>query len=88
MLLDIALGIFGAMALAKLEGIDLSLFLIVIGILFVLLPDLDFIFYSISGKKANAQTHTHRELLHHPLIFIPIGFVGAVIFLNLQLFYL
>jgi hypothetical protein len=85
MLLDIALGIFGAMTFAKIERMDLSLFLIVIGILFTLLPDLDFIFYSISGKKSNAQTHTHRELLHHPLIFIPIGFIGAVIFLNLPL---
>jgi len=85
MFLDIALGIFGVLAFTKIEGVNLSLILIIVGILFALLPDIDFVFYSINGKKSNAQTHTHRELLHHPLIFIPAGFIGAVILLDLQL---
>ncbi|MDP2855554.1 MAG: metal-dependent hydrolase [bacterium] len=75
MLLDIALGVFGAITFSKIENINLSLILIIIGILFALLPDMDFIFYWMGGKKLNEQAHTHRELLHSPWIFIPVGFL-------------
>jgi len=87
MLLDIALGIFGAIAFAKIENINLSLILIIIGILFALLPDIDFVFYWMKGKKLNAQTHTHRELLHSPLIFISVGFL-IILSINIPLAFL
>ena len=87
MLLDIALGIFGAIAFAKIENINLSLILIIIGVLFALLPDIDFVFYWLKGEKLNAQTHTHRQLLHAPLIFIPVGFL-IILSLNTPLAFL
>lgn len=84
MLLDIALGIFGAIIFANLQKIELSLFLVLFGIISTLLVDIN-LFPFIQNYKMDKYHHQHREFLHYPLIFIPIGFVGIAIALNLQL---
>ncbi len=75
MLLDIALGIFTALGLATATGVKASLLLVVIGVVFALLPDIDFILYCIlHPKKAfSRSSHEHRNTLHYPLLYIPIG---------------
>lgn len=73
--LDIGLGIIGAALFSLYSGIKLDYFLLLIGIFFALSPDMDFIFYLASGKKADRFSHKHRSLFHYPLLFIPIGFL-------------
>lgn len=74
MFLDIGLGIISSIIVSKLFHVGLSWGLIGLGIGFALMPDLDFIFYLM--KHGNSKSiHRHRDLLHLPLLYIPIGFV-------------
>lgn len=49
--------------------VNLSFLLIAVSILFALLPDIDFVFKKYNGKYA----HKHRDFLHLPLLYLPIG---------------
>ena len=72
--LDIAAGIFISFGLAGSPGLPLGLDFVVLCVLFTLLPDLDFIFYIFrEGGVTGKWAHQHRDLLHKPLIYIPIG---------------
>ena len=73
MLLDIAIGIFGASLIAKFMNVDPGA-LIGRGVLFSLLPDLDFIIYRIFRIHPD-KGYKHRELFHYPLLYLPIGYL-------------
>jgi hypothetical protein len=64
MLLDIGIGIISSIFLSHAFGISLSTPFLGFGVLFSLLPDVDFLFL---------KTHQHRDILHYPLLIIPIG---------------
>ena len=72
MLLDIGVGILlGVLFDGWTEGLSIST-LVLFGAFSALSPDIDFIFHlSKGGRFQNAERH--RELLHNPLIFIPLG---------------
>lgn len=72
MLLDIGVGILlGILFDSFTEGIALST-LVIFGAFSALSPDIDFVFHIFKGGRfQNAERH--RELLHNPLIFVPIG---------------
>ena len=69
MFLDIGLGIFAAMAVSVLWDAPLMPLFAVVGACFALLPDADFIVLALRRRNA---LH-HREGLHYPLLFVPIG---------------
>lgn len=73
MFLDIAFGIIVSIAVSKFLGVELTLLFIATGIFFTLLPDLDFILFLLRGGKAGKRAHFHRDLLHRPFVYIPIG---------------
>ena len=72
--LDIAFGIFGAMITARLTGLPLNWQLVFVGVLFSLLPDVDFAVYFFSKPKIDAFSHEHRDILHKPIPYIVVGF--------------
>lgn len=80
MLLDIGFGIIIPITLSKIFGFEITNSYIVFGIIFSLLPDIDFIFYKIFSKKSGDQDHTHRSVLHYPIVYILIGSLTTYIF--------
>jgi LexA-binding, inner membrane-associated putative hydrolase len=71
MLLDIGVGILASIFLSHLFGAAVSPLFLSAGVLFSLLPDLDFLL--TFNKNVTAKAHEHRDLLHYPLLFIPVG---------------
>jgi hypothetical protein len=78
MFLDIGIGILAAVLVSKIFVLPLSLGLVFVGVIFALLPDLDFILYK--AKKDLKNIHKHRNLLHYPLLYIPIGVIVILFF--------
>ena len=70
--LDIGVGIMLAMASARAFHVTLSWHVVIWGILFALLPDLDVIPEMIvrRGKLGGKEISWHRELLHFPLTYV------------------
>lgn len=74
MFLDIALGILLSIFGNQYFQIELTPLFILICILFTLSPDLDYLIYLIKKRgKSDQMDHGHRDILHYPLIFIPLG---------------
>ncbi len=74
MLADIGLGIFVALIAVKIFGVDISIQLVGISVLFALLPDADFIVHAIAHRRVGGKyAHTHRDLFHYPLAYLLIG---------------
>lgn len=76
MLFDIALGIVLTGSVATMFGVTPSDLHYLLGIIFALAPDLDFlVLYFRKHEIAMYRGHTidHRDLLHKPLLFIPVG---------------
>ncbi len=81
MLLDIGLGILIPITLSKIFGFELSNSFIYFGILFSLLPDIDFIIHKLFLPKTSSEKdHLHREILHFPILYIFIGGILVYIF--------
>ncbi|MDD4989036.1 MAG: metal-dependent hydrolase [Candidatus Pacebacteria bacterium] len=74
MFLDIGVGILASLFVAHLYGLGLSLAFILGGIFFSLLMDADFVIHFAKGGTYNTG-YRHRNLLHYPLLYIPIGMV-------------
>lgn len=90
MFLDIGAGIFTALFLSKINSVELNWFFVVAGIIFALLPDADYVFLSFKKKDLNKSFLHHREMLHHPLLYIPIGTIIVYFFspIYAELFFL
>lgn len=82
MFLDFASGIFIAIAVSWLYEVPLTVPLLCITVFFAFLPDVDYLLHL--GKGGNSRNaHRHREGLHYPLLFIPVGtillsFIGSM----------
>ncbi len=73
MFLDIGVGIFVSIFLSHIFEISLSPELVVGGILFSLMADLDvFVELAKRGKVGGRVQGHHRELTHFPLTYLPI----------------
>ncbi|MDP3015176.1 MAG: metal-dependent hydrolase [bacterium] len=73
MFLDIALGILLSIGMSLYFNIELTLLLISMGIVFVLLPDIDFfIELARHGNVGGKVIREHREVTHFPLLYIPL----------------
>lgn len=76
MFLDIGAGILISIFVSRLFDVPLSVTFIIGGIFFALLVDIDYIFYFFSNKSLK-NVHRHRDLLHYPLLYIPLGILFA-----------
>ncbi len=74
MFLDISIGILLSICASWYFGIKLTVVLVLASILFVLLPDIDFLWRFYRERKTDQG---HRELFHRPLFFIAIGIFTA-----------
>ena len=72
MLLDIGAGIFASIIVSYASGIALTPKFIAGGIVFSLLMDIDFFLHFLRGGNTG-NSHRHRDILHHPLIYVPLG---------------
>ena len=72
MFLDIAAGIFLSILVSWLFSSPLSFAFMMAGIAAVLLPDIDFLIHVLRGGNLRESAHTHREILHYPILFIPV----------------
>ena len=72
MLLDIAIGIIVGSSFAMANSAEQCTWMLVgAGVLFAVLPDLDFLLSRLL-RRSRPDAH-HRELLHLPLLYLPIG---------------
>jgi hypothetical protein len=76
--LDIGLGILIPITLSKIFGFELTNSFIYFGILFSLLPDIDFLLFKM--LKLSGGDHKHREILHFPILYIILGSILVYIF--------
>jgi len=68
LLADIGIGIFSAIIASRLFQTKLTLFTVIIGIVFALLLDTDFLVEWIKRKRMPGKfSHEHRNLFHFPL---------------------
>lgn len=81
MLLDIGIGIFSAIITAHTFSLPLTLFLVGLGVVFALLPDIDFIYtLARNGHGNHRAIAKHRDLVHYPLIYLPTGTLIGLLF--------
>ncbi len=75
--LDIGIGLIGAILQSFWGYEDLTPQLLILGALFALLPDVDFLVSAIRKGSLLKVDHTHRDLLHHPVPYLAVG--GALV---------
>ena len=81
MLLDIGIGILSAIVVSKTFAFTLTPLLVGLGIAFALLPDIDFIYTIVRrGLRDHRAIAKHRDLIHYPLIYLPLGVILAFAF--------
>ena len=90
MILDIALGILSALFVSDVFNVVLTTKLLLWGISFALLPDIDVVWgVLIKGNWWEKGIWGHRELTHYPVLYLPItllvyimaGSMWAILFL-------
>jgi membrane-bound metal-dependent hydrolase YbcI (DUF457 family) len=72
MFLDIGVGILSAIFVSGYFNIHLSDLLVIGGILFALGPDADFILHFFKSGISR-EDYQHRNMIHYPLLYLPIG---------------
>ena len=85
MTLDIAFGILVALGVHQLLGVELTPLLLLMSVFFALSPDIDvplfFLWRKIQRRLRLKGTITsHRNILHNPLIFVPVGWICISLF--------
>ncbi len=82
MFLDIATGILLSIGANWYFGTELTFWLILLGVVFVLFPDIDFLIEMVRhGNVGGKVIREHREITHFPLIYVPL-IVLAFLFLG------
>jgi membrane-bound metal-dependent hydrolase YbcI (DUF457 family) len=77
MLLDIAFGILLSLFAKHYLHMQITVWLVLVCVLFSMAPDMDALFFLLTGKKINFK---HRELLHYPVIFAILGMAVYIVF--------
>ncbi len=79
MFLDIALGMLAGLVVGAGFNLEFVWLFILLGAIFALLPDFDFLVMLARRGLARDRRfdHDHRDLLHKPLIYIPVGAAAA-----------
>lgn len=74
--LDIGAGILLSLFVADYFGTEPTLFFVLLGIIFALLPDIDMISYLLRKRKH----HDHRSFTHYPLLYVPASIFVFIFF--------
>lgn len=74
MFLDIGVGILLAIFVSKLFSLPLTTGFLIGSIVFSLFVDIDCIFY-LGRKETPRNFYKHRDLLHYPLLYIPLEMI-------------
>ncbi|MEK7185542.1 MAG: metal-dependent hydrolase [Patescibacteria group bacterium] len=92
MILDIFLGALIAKLASIYFSVPLTSSVIIAGVIFVLLPDIDLlkIFFQKEGRDAS-QDFTHRDIFHYPLPYLILGtalvwFLGSPLWASIFFF--
>lgn len=72
MFLDVGIGILVSIFISFMFDVDFTSWLVVFSILFALLPDFDFLYF-YPKKEDTKYDHKHRDYIHYPLIYLPVG---------------
>lgn len=75
MLLDIGIGIVGAIIFSFLTETELDRLILFWSVFFSLIPDLDAVYKLIDHRSFKKIDHTHRDIFHYPFLFIGVGFI-------------
>lgn len=78
MFLNIGSGLLSVMFVSSIFHVPLTTPMTVVGILFALGPDLDYLYHILRHGHGKSDFE-HRNLLHLPLLYLPVG--TAIIFL-------
>lgn len=74
MFLDIGAGILASIFISFGFQMELSFYVLAAGIVGALSPDVDYIVHLLQGGSSKDDKR-HRELIHYPLIFLPVVFL-------------
>ena len=81
MFLDIGIGILLSIWTSWFFHADLTFALVLAGVIFALLPDIDFFVELIKhGSVGGKIIREHRELTHFPIIYIPIAILIFILY--------
>ena len=72
MFFDIGVGILVAIAAGLILDVDLSFWMVSWSIFFAVSPDIDFLYF-FSRRGDTKRDHNHRDLIHYPILYLPIG---------------
>ena len=73
MFLDIAIGVVLGLGVRAVAAVDVPGGFALWGIVFALLPDVDFLVHRAVFRRDAMFDYRHRELLHRPLLYVPLG---------------
>ncbi len=79
MFLDIGIGILGAVLYTGIVDAPITPALLAVAVGFALLPDTDFIVAWMRSRNVHAINHTHRDVTHYPLLYIPVGSLAVAL---------
>ena len=78
--LDIGIGIFSAIVVSKAFSVELTPLLVGVGAVLANLPDVDGVWTFLRNGNDFKAVSKHRELVHYPLIYLPVGALAALPF--------
>lgn len=81
MFFDVGAGILLSILISWYFKLKLTFFIVMSGITFSLLPDIDFIIEFLRHKSVGGKViREHREITHYPLAYIPVIILALVLF--------
>lgn len=72
MFLDFGAGIFVSIFVSYFLKADISIWLILFSVACAVLPDMDFVYF-YPKRHDTKYDHKHRDIIHYPLLYLPIG---------------
>lgn len=83
MFLDLGIGIIITFLVTHLFGVTFDISTLLVGLCFVLIPDIDFLPHVFVNKGVNGtKWNIHRELTHYPILHLPVLLTVLVLFGN------
>ncbi len=79
MFLDFGLGILAAIISCIIFSVDLTIGLLIFSVLVAVLPDVDFLYF-YPKREDTKYDHIHRNFIHYPLLYLPLGVLITFIF--------
>jgi hypothetical protein len=72
MFFDIGVGILASIFTSYFLEINISIWFVLFSVTCAVLPDADFLYF-YPKRHDTKYDHLHRDLIHYPLLYLPIG---------------